>query len=55
MVLDVIVSPARQMFGNLRPFVAENCMILQNEHVLLLGPTIFLDFRIKMVMPSTRF
>ena len=55
MVLYVIVSPARQMFSNFRPFVAENSMILQNEHVLLLGPTIFLDFRIKMVMPSTRF
>lgn len=54
MVLDVVIGPSWQMLRYLGPFVTVDCMVLQYQSVFLFGPAIFLDFRVKMVVPSNQ-
>ena len=51
-VLDVIVCPPWQEFGDLRPFIAVLPVSRDDLQVLLVGPLILLDIRVQMIMPS---
>lgn len=53
MILDVIVSAARQEFCDFRPTIAELPVILYDDAVLFLGPLVFLDVGIEVIMPPT--
>ena len=52
MVLNVVVSAPRQVFGDLRPSIAQFLMSLDDEHIFLLSPLVLLDVRVQVVVPS---
>ncbi len=52
MVLNVIVSSPRQIFGDLCPLVSILLMSFDDDFIFLLSPLSSFDVRVKMVMPS---
>jgi hypothetical protein len=53
MILDRVIGPSMQPTGNLSPFVAELHMALENDPVLVVGPSFrFVDLRIQMIVPA---
>ena len=52
MVLDVVVSPSREEFGDLSPLVAEVLMSFDNRLVFLFRPLASLDIWVQVVVPS---
>ena len=52
MVLDIVVSPAREVPCDLGPSVAVLLVRLEHRLFLELGPCIFVDVGIEMVMPA---
>ena len=53
MVLNMIISPAFQVLGNLRPAVAVDPMVLEDFVVFFGRPLHLLDVRIQVIVPST--
>jgi hypothetical protein len=53
-VLNVVISAAGEVLGDLGPLVSIYSVILQDERVLFFSPAIFLNLRVQMVVPSTR-
>ena len=53
-VLDVVVSATREVFGDLRPLVAIDRVVFQYKTVLFFSPAIFLNLRVQVIVPSTR-
>ena len=51
-VLDMVVSAARQVLGDLGPPVAIHLMQFKDSLVFMDGPFNFLNIRIKMIVPS---
>ena len=52
MILYMIVGPAPQEFSDLRPTIAQLLVSLDNEHIFLLSPLVFLDVGIEVIVPS---
>lgn len=52
LVLDLVLRPARQEFGNLGPLIAELFVLSQDNLVLLRCHLALLDFRVKLVVPA---
>ena len=50
-IFDVVISSAWQKFSNFRPFISVLLVCLDYSSVFLVGPFIFLDVRIQMVVP----
>ena len=53
MVLNMIISPAFQVLGNLRPAVAVDPMVLEDFVVFFGRPLHLLDVWIQVIVPST--
>ena len=53
MVLNMIISSAFQVLGNLRPAVAVDPMVLEDFVVFFGRPLHLLDVRIQVIVPST--
>lgn len=51
MVFNVVVGAAWQVFGDFRPAVPVDCVVLQNQRVFFLRPAVFLDVWVQMVVP----
>lgn len=51
-VFDVVVGPAREELCDFRPPVSKLLVGFYDEIVFLLGPFIFLDIGIEMIVPS---
>jgi hypothetical protein len=52
MVLYGVISPPLEIFSNLSPSVSQASMRQEEHPLLMLTPLLFLDVRIKMVVPS---
>ena len=52
MVLNMIICPAFQVLGDLRPPIAIDLMHRQDLLVLSWGPLHLLDIRVQMIVPS---
>lgn len=52
MVFYIVVSPSLEHFGNLCPFVAILLMGLKHHFLFFGTPSLFVDGRIQMIMPS---
>lgn len=50
-IFNVVISSARQKFRNFRPFVSVLLVCLDYSSIFLVGPFVFLDIRIQMVVP----
>ena len=48
----MVIRSARQKFSNFRPFVSVLLVSLDYSSIFLVGPLVFHDVRIQMVMPS---
>lgn len=48
----MVIRSAGQEFSNFRPFVSVLLVCLDYSSIFLVGPFVFLDVRIQMVMPS---
>ena len=53
MVLNMIISSAFQVLGNLRPAVTVDPMVLEDFVVFFRRPLHLLDVRIQVIVPST--
>ena len=53
MVLNMIISSAFQVLGNLRPAVTVDPMVLEDFVVFFCRPLHLLDVRIQVIVPST--
>ena len=52
MILDGVVRPSGDELGNLGPLVAPLLVRVVDYPVLFLGPSGFLDLRVKVVVPA---
>lgn len=52
MILDGIICPTRQQFGNLGPMITEFFVRLNDDPLLIVGPLSFDNLWIEMVMPA---
>ena len=51
MVLDVVISPARKISGDLGPPIAKFPVSINDQPIFLFSPLVLFDVRIQMIVP----